>query len=77
MQIIVTKIKKLTNIGINCSKFAGTATLLVIFCIKISIFQETRHSFYYANNPTAPYCIIVIKPKLEKISKLKLDHTGN
>jgi len=31
---------------------------------------ENYHQDYYRNNPNAPYCVIVIKPKLEKL-KLK------
>lgn len=28
---------------------------------------ENYHQDYYRNNPNAPYCLIVIKPKLEKL----------
>ncbi len=31
---------------------------------------ENYHQDYYRNNPGAPYCVVVIKPKLEKL-KLK------
>jgi peptide-methionine (S)-S-oxide reductase len=32
---------------------------------------ENYHQDYFRNNPNAPYCVLVIKPKLKK---LKLDH---
>lgn len=31
---------------------------------------EVSHKEYYANNPTQPYCSMVIAPKLEKVHKL-------
>ena len=31
---------------------------------------ETYHFNYYANNKNAPYCQIVIKPKIEKLKKI-------
>ena len=32
---------------------------------------EAYHQDYYNNNKTAPYCVYVIQPKLEKLEKLK------
>ena len=33
---------------------------------------EDYHHNYYNNNPSQPYCIFVIKPKLDKLEKQKL-----
>ena len=33
---------------------------------------EDYHHNYYNNNPNQPYCIFVIKPKLDKLEKQKL-----
>ena len=35
---------------------------------------ENYHQDYYRNNPGAPYCAFIIRPKLEKIEKLKSQH---
>jgi peptide-methionine (S)-S-oxide reductase len=32
---------------------------------------EAHHQDYYNNNKTAPYCVYVIQPKLEKLEKFK------
>ncbi len=37
---------KSKNIDINYSKFVGTTTFLVVFCIWISIFQKATTFFY-------------------------------
>jgi len=33
---------------------------------------EDYHQDYFRNNPKAPYCVVVISPKLKKLEKLKL-----
>ena len=33
---------------------------------------ENYHQDYFKNNPNAPYCRFVIKPKLEKLEKMKV-----
>jgi peptide-methionine (S)-S-oxide reductase len=33
---------------------------------------ENYHQDYFRNNPNAPYCKFVIKPKLDKLEKLKI-----
>ena len=30
---------------------------------------EDYHENYYENNPSQPYCLFVIKPKLDKLEK--------
>lgn len=32
---------------------------------------EHDHQDYFRNNPTAPYCMFVIRPKLEKVSRTR------
>lgn len=35
---------------------------------------ETEHHDYFANHPTAPYCRIVIAPKIAKVEKWRADN---
>ena len=37
---------------------------------------ENYHQEYYDNNSTAPYCQVVIAPKLEKLEKEKVIQTS-
>ena len=40
----------------------------------LTVFYEAEnyHQDYFKNNPNAPYCKFVIKPKLDKLNKMKI-----
>jgi len=54
-------------------KFAGEFNqplMTLILPFKNFFPAEEHHQDYFAKNPHAPYCQIVIKPKVEKVGKL-------
>ena len=51
------------------SKYYSNPIITEISPLKEYYPAEDYHQNYYMNNPNAPYCQLVIKPKLDKLSK--------
>jgi len=54
---------------INASAEAGAPTVTTVEPLEKFFEAENYHHDYYANNKNAPYCQIVINPKLDKVHK--------
>lgn len=55
--------------GLNASSSKGAKIVTELRTFEKFYEAETYHHDYYANNETAPYCQVVINPKLEKVHK--------
>ncbi len=54
---------------INASSKSGEPTVTELVPLKEFFGAENYHKDYYANNKSAPYCQVIINPKLDKIQK--------
>lgn len=54
---------------INTSDSMGTPVVTEVTPLEEFYEAEIYHQEYYANNKNAPYCELVINPKLEKVKK--------
>lgn len=54
---------------INASNPAGTPTVTIVEPLNKFYEAENYHRDYYTNHQNAPYCQIVINPKLDKVKK--------
>lgn len=54
---------------INTSSKDGTIVITELVPFEKFYEAENYHQNYYANNQNAPYCQIIINPKLEKVQK--------
>jgi peptide-methionine (S)-S-oxide reductase len=52
------------------ANFSATITTEIV-PLKIFYRAEGYHQDYFRNNPNAPYCVFVIKPKLKKLDRTK------
>ncbi len=54
---------------INASNSAGVSVVTEVMPLRTFYEAENYHRDYYANHKDAPYCQLVINPKLEKVQK--------
>lgn len=54
---------------LNASSKDGKEIVTALEPLKAFYFAENYHQDYYKNNPSAPYCELVINPKLQKVQK--------
>lgn len=54
---------------INISNQAGAPTVTTVMPLETFYEADNYHQDYYMNHKDAPYCQIVINPKLEKVQK--------
>lgn len=55
--------------GMNISNKAGSPVVTEVEPLVKFYEAENYHHDYFANHPTAGYCMVVINPKLEKVQK--------
>jgi peptide-methionine (S)-S-oxide reductase len=54
---------------VNESLHDGTRVVTQVVALKRFFPAEEYHKNYYANNSSAPYCQLIIEPKIEKVRK--------
>lgn len=54
---------------INASSKSGGPTVTELLPLTEFFEAENYHKDYYANNKSAPYCQVIINPKLDKVQK--------
>ena len=63
------EIAEISKKKINLSKLWKNPIVTEITKLNNYSDAEDYHNDYYKNNPNQPYCVFVIKPKLEKLKK--------